>query len=49
LDAYYARLYGLTREELRYMPYGVKLKEVHGESDVPVNSLIHYIDCWRKT
>jgi hypothetical protein len=31
LDAYYARLYGLTRDELRYTPYGVDPKEVHGE------------------
>jgi hypothetical protein len=28
LDAYYARLYGLTREELRYI---LDPKEVHGE------------------
>jgi hypothetical protein len=31
LDAYYARLYGLTRDELRYTPFGVDPKEVHGE------------------
>ena len=31
LDAYYARLYGLTRDELRYAPYGVDPKEVRGE------------------
>ena len=30
LDAYYARLYGLTRDELRYTPFGVDPKEVHG-------------------
>jgi len=28
LDAYYARLYGLTRDELRYI---LDPKEVHGE------------------
>jgi hypothetical protein len=28
LDAYYARLYGLTRDELRYL---LDPKEVHGE------------------
>ena len=28
LDTYYARLYGLTRDELRYI---LDLKEVHGE------------------
>jgi hypothetical protein len=27
--SYYARLYGLTRGELRYTPYGVDTKEVH--------------------
>ena len=32
LDAYYARLYGLTRDELRYI---LDPKEVHGE-DFPV-------------
>ena len=31
LDAYYARLYGLTRDELRYTPLGVDPKEVHGK------------------
>jgi hypothetical protein len=31
LDAYYARLYGLTRDELRYTPVGVDPKVVHGE------------------
>lgn len=31
LDVYYTRLYGLTRDELRYSPYGVHPKEVHGE------------------
>ena len=31
LDAYYVRLYGLTRDELRYTPFGVDPKEVHGE------------------
>ena len=31
LDAYYARLYGLTRDELRYTPFGVDPKEVYGE------------------
>lgn len=31
LDAYYGRLYGLTRDELRYTPSGVDRKEVHGE------------------
>jgi hypothetical protein len=31
LDAYYARLYGLTRDELRYTPIGVDPKEVYGE------------------
>jgi hypothetical protein len=31
LDAYCARLYGLTRDELHYTPYGVDPKEVHGE------------------
>ena len=31
LNAYYARLYGLTRDELRYTPFGVDPKEVHGE------------------
>ena len=31
LDAYYARLYGLTRDELRYTPFAVDPKEVHGE------------------
>ena len=31
LDAYYARLYGLTRDELCYTPFGVDPKEVHGE------------------
>jgi hypothetical protein len=31
LDAYYPRLYGLSRDELRYTPYGVDPKEVHGE------------------
>ena len=31
LDAYYARLYGLTRDELRYTPFGVDPKEVHDE------------------
>jgi hypothetical protein len=30
LDAYYARLYGLTRDELRYT-LRVDPKEVHGE------------------
>ncbi len=31
LDAYYARLYGLTRDELRYTPFGVGPKEFYGE------------------
>ena len=31
LDAYYARLYGLARDELRYTPFGVEPKEVYGE------------------
>ena len=31
MDAYYARLYGLTRDELRYTPFGVDPKEVYGE------------------
>jgi len=31
LDAYYVRLYGLTREELCYTPFGFDPKEVHGE------------------
>jgi len=31
LDAYYARLYGLTRDELRYTPLASTPKEVHGE------------------
>jgi len=31
LDAYYARLYGLIRDELRYTPFGVDPKEVLGE------------------
>jgi hypothetical protein len=31
LDPYFARLYGLTRDELRYTPCGVDPKEVHGE------------------
>jgi hypothetical protein len=31
LDAYYARLYGLIRDELRYTPCRVDPKEVHGE------------------
>ena len=31
LDAYYAHLYGLTRDELRYTPTGVDPKEVRGE------------------
>jgi hypothetical protein len=31
LDAFYSRLYGLTRDELRYTPCGVDPKEVHGE------------------
>ena len=31
LDAYYARLYGLTRDELRYTPYGVDHKKVRRE------------------
>jgi hypothetical protein len=31
LDAYYARLYGLTRDDLRYTPCGVDPKEVHGD------------------
>ena len=31
LDANYARLYGLTRDELRYTPFGVDPKEVYGE------------------
>jgi hypothetical protein len=31
LYAYYARLYGLTRDELRYTLVGVDPKEVHGE------------------
>jgi hypothetical protein len=31
LDAYYARLYGLTRDELRYTPIGVDPKEIYGE------------------
>ena len=30
-DAYYASLYSLTRDELRYTPFGVDPKEVHGE------------------
>ena len=37
LDAYYARLYGLTRDELRYTPFGVDPKEVYGE-DFPGES-----------
>jgi|GEM_PF-4667719 len=31
LDAYYARLYCLTRDELRYTPLASTPKEVHGE------------------
>jgi len=31
LHTYSARLYGLTRDELRYTPFGVDPKEVHGE------------------
>jgi len=31
LDATYARLYGLTRDELRYTSYGIDPKEVHGD------------------
>jgi hypothetical protein len=31
LDAYYARLYGLTRDELQYTPFGVDPKEVFGD------------------
>jgi hypothetical protein len=31
LDAYYVRLYGLTRDELRYMPYNVNPKEARWE------------------
>ena len=31
LDAYCARLYGLTRDELRYTPFSVDLKKVHGD------------------
>ena len=31
LDACYACLYGLTRDELRYTPCGVDPKEVYGE------------------
>jgi hypothetical protein len=31
LDAYYARLYGLTRDELRYTPISIDPKEVYGE------------------
>jgi len=31
LDATYARLYGLTRDELRYTPLASTPKEVHGE------------------
>jgi hypothetical protein len=31
LDTYYARLYGLTRDELRYTPCSVDHKEVHSE------------------
>jgi hypothetical protein len=31
LDAYYARLCGLTRDELRYTPFGVDPKEVYSE------------------
>ncbi len=34
LDAYYARLYGLTRDELRYTHCGVDPKEVYSE-DLP--------------
>jgi len=34
LDATHARLYGLTRDELRYTPFGVDPKEVHG-ADFP--------------
>ncbi len=30
LDAYYARLHGLTRDELRYTLLVVDSKEVHG-------------------
>lgn len=35
LDAYYARLYGLTRDELRYT-LCVDPKEVHGEDFLAV-------------
>ena len=31
LDACYTRLYGFTRDEMRYTPFGVDPKEVHGE------------------
>jgi hypothetical protein len=31
LDTHYARLDGLTRDELRYTPFGVDPKEVYGE------------------
>ena len=31
LDSYYARLYALTRDELRYTPYGLNPKEVHND------------------
>lgn len=31
LDAYYARLYGLARDELRYTPFGIDPEETHGE------------------
>lgn len=31
LDSYYARLYGLTCDELRYRHCGFDPKEVHGE------------------
>lgn len=38
LDGYYARLYGLTRDELRYT-LRVDPKEVHGE-DFPGETLV---------
>ena len=45
LDAYYARLYGLTRDELRYM-LRVDPKEVHGE-DFPGEtfSVLAWLKC----
>ena len=38
VDACYARLYGLTCDELRYTPTGVDPKEVYGE-DFPGETL----------